>query len=104
LIDDDLGLRSPQSLFHGGSIECVHNGYSRTHVDELLRICLVAGHARDRVPLTNQFGDQWLADRSTRTGNKVFQITFSWLTFVVCTARRNLSITHAATCVSQLHP
>jgi hypothetical protein len=102
LIDDDLGLRSPQSLFHGGSIECVHNGYSRTHVDELLRICLVAGHARDRVPVTNQCGDQWLADRSTRTGNKDFHMKFSRLTFVVCTAGWNPSICSSSSSPGEL--
>jgi hypothetical protein len=44
LIDDDRGLRSPLILFHGGSIECVHNGHGHAHVDELLRTGLVAGH------------------------------------------------------------
>src|SRR5262249_39842989 len=74
--------------------------HSRTHVDERLRSYLVAGHARDRVALTNQCGDQWLADRSTRTGNKDVHMQCSWLTCVVCTARRTLSLTHAATCVA----
>ena len=64
----------------------------RPHVDEPLRLGLVAGHARDRVTLANQCGDQWLADRSTRTGNKDVHLTFSRLTFVVCTVGGNPSI------------
>jgi hypothetical protein len=83
LIDDDLGLRSPQSLFHGGSIESVHNDHGHAHVDELLHTCLVAGHARDRVTVTNHCGDQWRADRSTYTGNKDPHIT-SFLVELLC--------------------
>jgi hypothetical protein len=83
LIDDDLGLRSPPSLFHGGSIACVHNGHGHAHVDELLHTCLGAVHAHDRVTVTNHGGDQWRADRSTYTGNKDPHIT-SFLVELLC--------------------
>src|SRR5262245_51056466 len=70
LVDDDLDPSVPQGLLNGSRIEGAHPGDSGSHIGEVPRPGLGAGHSRDLVATADQLGDERLADRSACPGDE----------------------------------